>query len=1298
LVPASFQQQRLWFLSQLPGAGVAYNEALVFELRGPLERDVLRRAFDVLAQRHEALRTRLVCIDGEVLQHIDPPETGFAFSVVDLMGQADGEARLEALRHEEITTAFDLSRGPLGRCRLVALDAEHHMLLLTMHHTVFDGRSLEVMLGELSVVYARLLRGEQDALRSLPPLPLQYGNYARDQRVAINEGRFAAQENFWQESLTSAPPVLELATDRPRAPERDHLGGQVPIHLDGELTARLRSLARDNGATLFVVMLTAWFILLSRLTGQEDIVVGTPTANRRHSEVKGAIGFFVNSLALRADLSGDPTAQTAITRVRTALRAALKHQELPFERVVELVSPPRSAAHTPVFQTMCVWAPTRRGLIDLPGVEAEPLYNSHAPAKFDLSLSMEESRGEVIGELHYASSLFDRTTVERYAGHLRQLLWQMVQRPGTEVSALALMDADERRRLLEDWSTGQSTEAAEALTGPEPDVAVLGLVERFEAQARTRSTAPALVCDGEQLSYGELERRANRLAQALVARGIGPDQVVGLHAGRSVDLGVGLLGILKSGAAYLPLDPAQPAERLAKMVEDAVPALVLSDADSPPEQWQRLHEIEAESVRDDAPHVRVDPGHLAYVIYTSGSTGRPKRVAVTHASVLNLFDDWLLGMGDAAGEASSAWASIGFDASIPELLLPLTYGGVVHIVPDRLRPDPEALMGWMREHRIVHAFLPPAYVRWIDEDPEKRLAGLRLRQLLTGVESLSEAALHRLCRQLPGLRICYGYGPTEATVYSTAYYEPQPVDRPCPIGRPVRNARLYLLDRRMQPVPVGVVGEVYLGGAALARGYLNRPDLTQEHFLEDPFVPGERVYRTGDLARWLPDGNAEYVGRGDDQVKLRGFRIEPREIEAALLALDGVREAAVLPDRDERGELRLVAGISRGDLPLRQPDEWHALLAQHIPDYMIPARFVELPSLPLNRSGKLDRARLVELARTSTPAQVNVATPRDEVEMALYRIWKDILVTADIGIRDNFFHLGGTSLAAIKMAHAVQEKLGQTLPIREIVLHPTIEALGGLLRQGTAHRTPSSLIEFRAGDGHESVVCIHPAGGTAFCYLPLSNALPETVGVYGIQSPGVNPGEDVLADVESMAENYLQLIKPLLTGPLVLTGLSFGGLVAHEMGRRLAAVGKTDVSVVLLDTRSTDAPAERTAMAPVEMAEFRDKLIRFNGMFPGIDDAQIARYFHIYNHNRMTAAAYRPDTTAARLVLFQANAEPQDTDTSRQAGRDFWRLRAKADFAVEPVECGHWELLEGTELKRVAEVIEDELNRAEAGR
>ncbi|MFG1925394.1 amino acid adenylation domain-containing protein [Cryptosporangium sp. NPDC048952] len=1251
--PLSSGQQRLWTVSQLDGANPAYNEAMAFTLRGPLDRRALHRAFDALADRHETLRTRFAVEDGRPVQIVESPGHGFPLAVTDTTGRPAERARL---RRDEPLAPFDPACAPLARARLL-VDDESHVLLITVHHSVFDGWSRTLLLRELGALYAAEVRGHAPALPETRP----YREHARAQQTWLAGTGPAPHEAYWRERLDGVAPVLDLPADRPRPAHRDHRGDRVPVALGPTLTEALRAVAREHGTTLYSTILAGWFLLLSRLSAQTDVVVGVPTTSRGgRDEFPDTIGFFVNTLAVRADVAGAQTGAVLLKQVRTALRGALDHAGLPFERVVELVNPPRSPAYNPLFQTMFAWVPTLHDVLELPDVQVESCDVEFAPAKFDLSLNLADEAGGVTGHLDYSVALFDRATAARYAGYLVRLLEQLSANPDEDVASYDLLDDAERHAILTGWSTGPRAK-------PRPG----GLVDRFTACADATPHAPALVCDGRTLSYAELDRRSTKLADALRARGAGPGEIVAVRCGRSVELVVAVLGVLKAGAAWLPLDPAQPPARRAAMCEDARPLLVLSDA---PES---IAALEAEGGPTRTP-VAAGPDETAYVIYTSGSTGRPKGVAVAHRSVLALFDQWLDRFGATPGEATSAWSSIGFDASVHELLLPLTTGAVLHVVPDEVRADPAALMAWLAEHRVVQAFLPPAYVRWIDEDPG-RVAGLALRQVLTGVEPLAESALARFAAALPGLRICFGYGPTEATLYASAFVDPQPRDRPAPIGRPLAGSRMYLLDERHRPVPPGVAGEVFLAGDCLARGYLHRPDLTAERFGPDPFVPSALMYRTGDLARWLPGGDAEYVGRRDDQIKLRGFRIEPAEVTAALLTVPGVRDAAVLVDRD--GEPRLVAGVVGAGG--RTPHNWRAALSDRLPDYMIPSVFAEFDRLPLNRSGKLDRDAVLAHARASAPTVVNTAAPRDHVELALLRIWQSVLLHPAIGVSDNFFDVGGTSISAIKLAHAIGAEFDRELPIRDVIVHPTIERQAALVRAG---RPPEggSLIEFRRGAGRVRVVCVHPAGGTAFCYLPLSAALPDDVGVVGIQSPGLNPGEKLLPSVDAMAEEYLRLVGPRPDETLVLCGLSYGGLVAYEMGRRLAP-SHPRVTVVLLDTTGTD---DRTGIEPVSAAEFREKLVRFNGMYPGIDDAQIERYHRTYNHNRMTARDHDPGGSTARTVFVQAVGE--DTVPGTDA---FWRRRVRGEFAVVPADCGHWDMLESDALTRVAELITAECAR-----
>ncbi len=1299
--PLSSSQRQLWYLDQLSPGNPFYNNPSAFEFTGELDVSALHRAVSEVARRHESLRTVFPLVDGEPCQLVRPAGP-VPMPLIDLTGLPPAERldRARLLTEADAQTPFDLATGPLLRTSLLKLGEREHRWLVNVHHIVADGWSVGILVHEVGELYGAYLRGEPSPL---PELAIQYPDYALWQREHEPEGAL----EYWASRLADAPTLLALPTDRPRPAAQRFRGERLCVRADARTLRGLHAVGQAGDATLFMTLMATLSVLLWRYSGQDDVCVGTPFANRNHSDVEDLIGHFINTVVIRNQLAADQTFSQLLAEVRHRVLEAYAHADQPFEQLVEALRPERHASYSPLFQVMLVLQNMPLGRLELPGLELLPLDTSTGAARFDLALEVTERDGELELLFEYDSDLFDASTIARMAAHFVRLLEQVSGDPHRPVGELELLSAAERQHELYGCNA-----TAQPPAGP------ASLVERFEAQARSHPRQLAVADGNRALDYAALDRRANRLAAALIGRGVRPDQLVGLCMRRSVELAVGILGILKAGAAYLPLDPALPAERLAGMAADAAPALVLTDADADartvPANWLPLTAVEAEGRHEDPPGVAIHPANLAYCIYTSGSTGRPKGVAVSHASVANLLDHWLARLGPEPGAGAALWSSIGFDVSVQEILLPLTTGGTLHLVPEDIRADPEALMDWLREHRIRQAYLPPAYIKWIDEAPAERLSGLALRQLLVGVEPLPELALHRMTEQLPELKILNGYGPTETCGYSSAYLDPQPLARQCPIGRPLSNTRIYLLDERLQPVPTGVAGEIYIGGAGVARGYLGRPGQTAERFVPDPFVAGQRMYRTGDLGRRLPDGEISYAGRRDHQVKLRGFRVELGEVEAVLREQPGVREAAVLLDDSGAGEPRLVAAIACGDAPAHQPADWREALSRQLPGYMIPAVFLELPELPMTANGKLDRAALLRQASADGPMQVNQASPRDHVELSLYKIWERLLLQTDIGIRDSFFDVGGSSISAIKLAHAINEEFGQRLPISEIVAHPSIEALAARLRRGSGG-PPGNLIEFRPGSAHSGsavpgsavsgsaepgrpgagprrVVCVHPAGGTAFCYLSLAKALPAEYGVYGIQSPGVNPGETFLPTVEAMAEAYLRLIEPMLDGPLVLTGLSYGGLVAYEMGRRLALAGNAQVSVLLLDTQGTDDPAERAEIAPVDLPEFRDKLIKFNGMYPGIEDAQIEQYFQIYNHNRLTMRDYLTPPSPARLVLLQAVANRDDADV-RQA-LEFWGRRAgnAAGLAVEVVDCDHWEILETDEVRRVAALIEGEFD------
>ncbi|MFL6289705.1 MAG: amino acid adenylation domain-containing protein, partial [Thermoanaerobaculia bacterium] len=1005
-LPASFAQERLWFLDQLGGEETAYNLPSPLRLRGALSVPALAAALDALADRHESLRTTFsLSPDGAVLQRI-APEAGLPLPVVD--GLSDAEALRLAV--EDARRPFDLQAGPLLRAALLRLGAEDHVLLLTMHHIVSDGWSMRVLLRELRALYDAFAAGKPAAL---PPLPVQYADFAVWQRGWLAGETLEAEIAWWRERLAGAPAVLELPADRPRPAVRTSHGEVAGAVLSAELAAGLAALGRRGGATLFMTLLAAFQVLLRRYTGQDDLPVGTPIANRNRTEVEGLVGFFVNTLVLRGDLSGEssaePTFRQVLRRTRETALEAYDHQDLPFEKLVEALQPERSLAHTPLFQVMLLVQTDPPAPAPEPGALGfDPFHLSlRDTAKLDLTLAVSGCDGDALAVQAEASrDLFDRPTVLRLLEHFRVLLEGIAADPGMPVSELPLLDLAERRQLL-DWNDAPAIPGTAAC-----------LHERFEAQADRTPEAEAVVCGGEALTYAGLDRRANRLARRLRRLGAGPEARVGVALERSADLVVALLAILKTGGAYVPLDPAYPRERLALILEDAgCPVVVTRES---------LLELDLEA--DGRLPGAAEPGNLAYLIYTSGSTGRPKGVAIEHrsADALLAWAAEVFGPEDLSGVLAST--SITFDLSVFELFLPLARGGRVILAENALAlPDLPA----RDQVRLVNT-VPSAMAELL------RLGAVpeSVRTVNLAGEPLKRALVDRIYA-LPHVEAVHNlYGPSEDTTYSTWVRVPRSmdrVDREPAIGVPVAGTRAWVVDRGLHLLPLGVPGELCLAGEGLARGYLNRPDLTASSFVPDPFGgAGERMYRTGDLARWNAGGELEFLGRIDHQVKVRGFRIEPGEIETALLAHPAVGEAVVLA-LGEGGERRLVAFVVGEAADLR------AWLEPRLPAYMVPSAFVVLPALPLTPNGKVDRRALARVEPEREPAAV--VASMSPVQELLAGIWSEVLKCGPVAPEDGFFDLGGHSLLATRVVSRVRELLGVELPLRALFETPVLSRL-----------------------------------------------------------------------------------------------------------------------------------------------------------------------------------------------------------------------------------------------------------------
>ncbi len=1094
-LPLSFAQQRLWFLTRLEGFSEAYHMALALRLQGELDVRALRRALDRIVFRHEALRTTFHRDGDDPVQRIAPPDSGFSLQEHDLGGHPRADEALAHRIREEAHQPFDMERGPLFRGQLVRMADNEYMLLLTMHHIVSDAWSLGLLSAELAALYRSYREGREDPL---PPLPVQYADYALWQRQWLKGDALEKQTEYWRRTLAGAPTLLELPTDRPRPAQQTFAGDRVPIALDAALTDALKALSRRHGMSLFMTVLAAWATVLSRLSGQAEVVVGTPVANRRRPELANLVGFFVNTLALRIEVSG--SVSELLDRVKSATLDAQDHQELPFEQVVEIVKPPRSLSHAPIFQAMLAWQDMNEGALEFGGVTMTPFDSDYDTAKFDLTLNIGESGDRIVGGLDYATALFDRATLERQAGYLQRVLAAMVADEQQPVALIDLPDAEERRSLL-------------ALGDGGPGIACtdIGLYDLVAGQAVRSPDAIAVIEPDAELTYRELTRRANGLAEQLRGLGAGPESRIALLADRSAESIVGMLAILAAGAAYVPLDPTYPDDRLGYVLDDAaVLALVAPStlaeratacASLRPALAGRILDIGQAPTQDAPPATALRPDNAAYVIYTSGSTGVPKGVVLEHRGVMNLVQGFIA-RHDFAGQRVLMIPPLIFDASVGDVFPALATGAALVLHPDPSELGPEALSRFCREHRVTAIDAPAALWRqWTDgfidlqaEDEAPVLPELTL--MMFGGEGVSLDQVRRFAK-LTGDRVVLSnhYGPTEASVCATMLTtrDGSELDgSELPIGRSLPGVRTYVLDSHLRLAPRGVEGELCIGGAQVAREYLNRPDLTAERFVRDPYAPDgasdadARLYRTGDLARWNADGTLQFIGRRDHQVKIRGFRIELSEIEVCLSQYPGVRDVAVLAREDVPGDKRLVAYVASGEALDAESLRTH--LGGRLPEYMVPAAYVRLDALPLTTNGKLDRKALPAPDASAYIAR-NYEAPVGEAETSLATIWADVLKLDRVGRHDNFFELGGHSLLAVTVIERMR-RAGLQTDVRALFAAPTLAALAASVGgESETVVVPPSLI---------------PPGCTAItpAMLPLVDLRQEEIDLIASRVPG----------------------------------------------------------------------------------------------------------------------------------------------------------------------------------------------------
>jgi amino acid adenylation domain-containing protein/non-ribosomal peptide synthase protein (TIGR01720 family) len=1032
-LPLSFGQQGLWFIDELEGGSTAYNQLFAIKLQGVLQVAILEQALTEIIRRHEILRTTFKAIDGQAFQAI-APESNFTLTIETLQWP-----ELQQFAEAQSQYPFNLAEGPLLRVTLVKLALNEYVLLFVIHHAIADAWSSTIIIQELAAIYEAFSLGKPSPL---PELPIQYADFAYWQHHKLQQS-LPEQLRYWEQKLSDIPPVLQLPSDRPRLAVQSFQGSVSTLELNKDLTAKLKQLSQQSGVTLFMTLLAAFNTLLYRYTNQDDICVGTTIANRHSRELESLIGYFLNTLVMRTDLSGNPSFRELLQRVRDVAWEAYNHQDLPFDQLVAKLQPKRDLSHTPLFQVMFVLENAPKQEVQLSGLTLSFLEIPLTSANFDLSLAMRETEQGLLAKFEYNTDLFDTGTITRMAGHFQTLLWEIVTNQEQSISELPLLTATEQHQLLVEWNNTQSEYPQDQC-----------IHQLFEAQVELTPDAVAVVFEDRHLTYQELNHRANQLAHYLQTLGVGKEVLVGICVERSLEMIVGLLGILKAGGAYVPLDPAYPKERLTFMLSDTQVSVLLTQhrlIDALSVHYARVVCLDKDwediSQKSQANLVNnVTAQNLAYVIYTSGSTGKSKGVMIAHRSLVNASHAWENAYQLSLLTSHLQMASFSFDVFSGDLIRALCSGSKLVLCPREWLLEPEKLYKLMQQEKVDSAEFSPAVLRNLIQYLDRTQQNLHFMRLLAvGSDSLYVKEFEEIKRYCGfETRLINSYGVSEATIDST-YFESTLVNLAVnglvPIGRPFANTQIYILDQHLQLVPIGVTGELYIAGIGLARGYLNRPDLSKQKFIPNPFSnePESRLYKTGDLVRYLPDGNIEFLGRIDDQVKIRGFRIEIGEVEAVLSQHPQVQQIAVIVREDQPGNKRLVAYV----VPKQEQvtaNELRRFLKEKLPDFMVPGVFMNLETLPLTPNGKINRRALPAPDTSSLTQETNFVPPRNSTELQLAQIWSEVLGVQSVGIRDNFFELGGDSIIAIQIiAKANQANL--KLTTKQLFQHQNIAEL-----------------------------------------------------------------------------------------------------------------------------------------------------------------------------------------------------------------------------------------------------------------
>ncbi|UHC63916.1 non-ribosomal peptide synthetase [Bacillus sp. FCW2] len=1325
-IPLSFAQLRLWFLYCLEGPSPTYNIPVIVRMSGKLDQSALKHAFYDVVSRHESLRTVFPENKGSSHQLILSAEEARPVFTVTRADKNELQDMLAAAARYR----FDLAKEPAVRAELFDLGDGEYTLMILLHHIAGDGWSLNPLMRDLSIAYIARQTGEK---AEWAPLAVQYADYALWQQQLLgsasdSESLIARQLDFWKKTLENVPDQLELPSDFPRPAESSYRGGVIPINIGQELHARLLSLARNQRVSLFMVLQSGLSALLTRLGAGTDIPIGSPIAGRSDDALGDLVGMFINTLVLRTDTSGDPSFCELLERVREMNLAAYEHQDVPFERLVEELNPVRSRSRHPLFQVMLAFQNTPDPVLSLPDMETSLQISSVGSSKFDLTLELAEQRHDdgtpagIEGLLEFSTDLFRKETAEALAGRLLLLLEDAASHPEKPIGSLTILSDEERRKLLPVKRAKQHIQPRQTLP------------ELFEIQAAAKSDETAAVFGESGLTYKELNERANQLAHMMIARGVGPEQFVALALPRSLDMIVGLLAVLKTGAAYLPLDPDYPADRIAFMLHDAKPVFMLTNREGAsklsiesgmpafilddPQNKETLRQY-AVTNPADADRIRpLSPLHPAYVIYTSGSTGVPKGVIIPHSNVIRLFESTRHWYHFHSDDVWTMFHSYAFDFSVWEMWGPLLHGGRLVVVPHDISRSPEAFLHLLVKERVtVLNQTPSAFYQLMHAEKEHKELGrqLVLRYIIFGGEALELSRLEdwysRHADNQPVLVNMYGI--TETTVH-VSYLE---LDKNIAelranslIGCGIPDLNVYVLDDRLEPVPPGITGEMYVAGGGVARGYLGRQSLTAERFVADPYgPPGTRMYRTGDLARVRTDGSLDYMGRADHQIKIRGFRIELGEIEAVLVKHPDIEDAAVVVREDRPGDKRLAAYLVRSAGSTLDTGNMRRFAEESLPDYMVPSAFVQMNELPLTPNGKLDRKAL---PAPDFQTEVTGRGPRTPQEEMLCELFAEVLHLPRVGIDDRFFDLGGHSLLAVHLMSRIREAMGAELSIGTLFEAPTVASLAERLESGTGASALDVLLPLRTAGEETPLFCVHPAGGLSWCYAGLMSSLEADYPIYGLQARGIGKKESLPQSLDDMAADYIEKIRTVQPkGPYRLLGWSLGGNVIQAMATQLQSRGEEVSLLVMLDAYPNhflpikNAPDDEEAVIallalggydpdslgdqPLDFDTALTILRREGSALASLDESVMMNLKDTYINSVGLLGTYKPKPFHGDVLFFRSTIIPEWFDPIEP---DTWKPYITGKIERYDLDCRHKDMCQPGPLADIGAILAEKLN------